>query len=80
MTHEPGAIVCPPMIGAQGPDGEYLTVSVAMTKCSCGKVHVAGAEESYGSAYNNAVFQLGVRFAQLNNYAPVEFPSIDESA
>lgn len=68
IHHEPGPIVTPPSQGVQGPDGEYLSIAAALSKCSCGKVHVAASEESYGSPYNSAIFQLGVKFAQLNRW------------
>lgn len=80
MEHVPRTILTPPMVPCQGPDGEYLQIAVALAKCSCGKVHVAGAENDYGSPFNNAVFQLGVRFAQLNKWAPIHLDTIDESA
>jgi len=70
IDHVPGQITTQ-HVSAQGPDNEYLQIELAVTKCSCGRLHTAAADLSSGggSGYGSATFQLGVLFAQLNQWS-----------
>lgn len=65
--HIPGRIITQ-VASIAGPDGEYLQVEIAVTKCSCGQLHTAAADLSQAFAYGSSTFQLGVLFAQLNRW------------
>lgn len=67
--HLPGAI-SRQQASVRGPDGEYLQLDIAVTKCTCGRVHAAAADVGVGfdAAMGSAEFQLGVLYSQLNGW------------
>jgi hypothetical protein len=64
--HIPGRISTQ-QVPVNGPEGEYLQIELALTKCTCGRIHTA-ATDSATSGYGSATFQLGILFAQLNDW------------
>jgi hypothetical protein len=48
-------------------------------RCSCGRIHLAAAEDTHGSSYD-ASFWLGVKFAQLNKWTELDLPLDDAPA
>ena len=70
--HIPG-IITAQSVGINGPDGRFTTVIIAVTLCSCGRIHTETTEEgSY-----NAAFWLGVKFAMLNSWNELDLPERD---
>ena len=73
--HIPGSISSQ-YVGVNGPDGSYLQIEIAVTACSCGRVHSAcadlGTRETGWRPFGNASFQLGVLYSQLNNWEDTE--------
>ncbi len=71
MEHLPTTITSQ-RVGVQSPDGGFMEIEVALTRCSCGRIHTAVAEDE--SSYQGAAFWLGVKYAQLNKWTELEVP------